>query len=75
MPQPKSPRLPLAIRATLAGTDWHWINGSKHWKLIVNGKMVAVWPKGMKGREANVDKRSVRNAQSQIRNAIRRKAS
>ena len=72
--QPRAPRLPPAIRATLAGTNWHWINGSKHWKLIVNGKMVGIWPKGVKGRTWGGDTRAIRNAQSQIRNAIRKKA-
>lgn len=70
--QPRAPRLPLAIRASLAGADWHWINGSKHWKLIVNGKMVGIWPKGLKAKMGG-DRRAVRNAQSQIRNALRRK--
>lgn len=71
--QPKPPRLPLAIRVTLADADWRWINGSKHWKLIVNGRMVIIWPKGLKGRLATGDRRAVRNAQAQIRNALRRK--
>ena len=72
--QPKAPRLPPAIRASLAGSDWHWINGSKHWKLVVNGKMVVIWPKGLKGRDIGSDKRSVRNAQAHIRNALRWRA-
>jgi hypothetical protein len=41
----------------LSGADWHWINGSKHWKLIVNGRMVGVWPKGAKGRTVGADQR------------------
>lgn len=56
----------------LSGADWRWINGSKHWKLIVNGRMVGIWPKGLKGRTLGGDKHRLRNAQSQIRNAMRR---
>jgi hypothetical protein len=70
--QPKAPRLPIVIRAMLSGADWHWINGSKHWKLIVNGRMVGIWPKGLKGRTLDGDQRGIRNARSQIRNAMRR---
>lgn len=39
------PRLPASLRLELAGTRWHWRSGGKHWHLIVNGKLVSIWPR------------------------------
>ena len=47
------PRLPEVLRRELQGLDWAIENGGKHWKLKVNGRLAAVWPKGSRGKMAN----------------------
>jgi hypothetical protein len=46
--------------------DWTWIKGSKHWKLMVNGHLVAIWPQGSTARQTT-DRRPNSNIRAQIR--------
>ena len=63
----RTPRLPALLRRELEGTDWHWESGTKHWKLIVNGKMCGIFPRGYRSR---VDEsRDMYNTRAQVRRA------
>jgi hypothetical protein len=41
-----APRLPRSAEKTLEGSNWTWRSGSKHWHLILEGRMAAIWPHG-----------------------------
>jgi len=45
----REPRLPATLKHELAGVDWRWKLGRKHWHLMVNGRLVTIWPKGKNG--------------------------
>ena len=64
----RQPRLPISIRHELDGRQWGWRNGRKHWHLIVDGKMVAIWPKG---GGAEKDGFHFLNARAHLRRALR----
>jgi hypothetical protein len=63
-------RLPFELREALdkTGLPWEIELGSKHHKVKLCGKLVAVFPRGKK-HEA--EKRSLLNTISQVRNAAR----
>jgi hypothetical protein len=46
--------------------DWNWVMGSKHWKLLISGHLVAIWPRGAGGRQTT-DRRPNSNIRAQIR--------
>jgi hypothetical protein len=62
---PDPPRLPSQLIEELGDTEWHWINGSKHWKLYVKGRFCAIWPHSRNGA-------STRRGVIMTRNAIRK---
>jgi hypothetical protein len=47
--------------------------GSKHWKLMIDGCLVAIWPRGAGGRQTT-DRRPNSNIRAQIRRHRREKA-
>lgn len=69
----REPRLPPVLRSELAGVDWHWECGTKHWKLMVNGQLAGIWPKGKKGLNT-YDLRPVTNTRAQIRRILQRES-
>jgi hypothetical protein len=52
----------------LTGVDWRWELGGKHWKLMVNGRQVLVWPKGKISWSHPHD---LGNARARIRQSLR----
>lgn len=62
----REPRLPSDLRAELDGLDWKWVIGSKHWKLMVDGQLVAIWPRGSGGKQMS-NARPTANIRAQIR--------
>ena len=69
----REPRLPSDIETELQGMDWHWVMGSKHWKLMIGGHLVGIWPRGAGGRQTT-DRRPNSNIRAQIRRFRREKA-
>ena len=69
----REPRLPHDIRTELEGTNWQWVIGSKHWKLMVDGHLVAIWPRGSTARQMT-DGRPNINIRAQIRRFRRKQA-
>ncbi len=64
----REPRLPAMLKNELAGTKWRWKRGTKHWHLMVNGRLVTIWPNGHSGTATNGFK--VLNARAHIRRAL-----
>jgi len=64
-------RLPSEIEDLLraSGQPWRVDTGSKHFKVIVGGRLAAILPKSL--TRHRVKDRSHRNAVAQIRRAIR----
>ena len=62
----REPRLPTDIRSELDGLDWRWEIGTKHWKLVIDGELVAVWPRGTGGKQMS-NGRPNHNIRAQIR--------
>lgn len=69
----REPRLPLDIRHELRGLNWRWVIGAKHWKLLVDGHLIAIWPRGAGGKQMT-NGRPNANIRAQIRRYRRDKA-
>jgi hypothetical protein len=63
----------MDIRNELDGLDWHWELGSKHWKLMVDGRLVAILPRGSAAKQTS-DGRPLINVRAQIRRFRRQQA-
>jgi len=67
------PRIPLDIRHELDGLDWHWELGTKHWKLMVGSRLIAIFPRGSTSKQT-ADGRPMINVRAQIRRFRREQA-
>jgi hypothetical protein len=56
------------LKRELEGREWHWKNGRRHWHLIVEGRMLGVWPKGP---VSDVGGYQVQNTKARLRRALR----
>jgi len=66
------PRLPNDMREMLdaSGVDWRIETGTRHFKLVVGGKLAAILPKGKNMRKSAMSDRAHKNALAQVRRAI-----
>jgi hypothetical protein len=67
-----SRRLPDELRKVLAssGLPWHIDTGTRHFKLIINGRFAAIIPKGKAARSTS-SQRAGKNTVAQVRRVIK----
>jgi len=53
--------------------DWHWELGTKHWKLMVGSRLIAIFPRGSTSKQT-ADGRPMINVRAQIRRFRREQA-
>ncbi len=63
-------KLPAKVREALeeTGLPWEVVNGARHYKVKLAGKLVGVYPHG---KVKETEKRSLLNTVSQVRRAAR----
>jgi len=64
MSQHRPPRLPKTVLKELEGLPWRWERGSRHWRLLIDGRQVLVCSSDFNSRR---DIRSTQNAVGHIR--------
>jgi len=67
----KGPRLPRLLEDELAGIDYRWEMGGKHYKLFIGDRMVAIVPKGGFNTSGI---RKIINTRAQIRRKLKESA-
>lgn len=71
MAQARPPRLPTNLRRVLSASPVPWciVNGKRHYKLKIGGRLVAILPKS--GRLDDFHGRADKNTVANVRRAIK----
>lgn len=62
------PSLPKECLDALEGVDHEFIHGRRHWKILINGRLAAVWPHGKAAADMS---QGTKKMAAQLRRAAR----